>query len=53
MLEQLQGVGFYKQLYELKVMLELPQEWWSRFVSSRNLERLVASLATVSPKTHI
>ena len=52
-LEQLQQVGFYKELYELKVVLELPGEWWTQFVSTDNLRRLISNLTKVNFKTHV
>jgi hypothetical protein len=49
----LQKVGFYKELYELKVILELSEEWWVRFTSTPNLDLLVHSLGKGGFGTHI
>lgn len=38
-------VGFYKELYEYRVMLELDEEWWSIFTTKSNLEILVGKLS--------
>ena len=53
MLAELNKVGFYKELYELKVVTELPDEWWDKFVSSETLAEMVKNLGKVNFKTHI
>mgnify|MGYP000719432040 CR=1 FL=1 len=50
---ELNSVGFYKELYELKVVLELPDEWWSKFLSDKTLGDMVQNLKKVNCKTHI
>jgi hypothetical protein len=50
---ELENVGFYKELYELKVVLELSEEWWIGFTTTHNLALLVRSLAKANFGTHI
>ena len=53
LLAELNTVGFYKELYELKVVIELPDEWWVKFVSRDTLAEMVKNLEKVNFKTHI
>ena len=53
LMAELNSVGFYKELYELKVVLELPDEWWSKFLSDKTLGDMVQNLKKVNCKTHI
>ena len=50
---ELSSVGFYKELYQMKVVLELPDEWWGKFVTSATFGQLFKNFSKISYKTHI
>lgn len=52
-LSELEHVGFYKELYMLKVMVEMEEKWWEKFTSGDNIIRLVANFKKIQFKSHI
>ena len=51
--KDLSQMGFYKELYTLKVMLELGDKWWVKVAKSNSIDAILSSFKKITFKSQI
>lgn len=46
-------MGFYKELYTLRVILELENKWWIKLIRSKPISEIVSSFKKVTFKSQV